>query len=519
MNPKRLSLIVVSISLILAGGQAINAAPYYHSLVLDESTFKLGDTFIRPPVLWKTYTFQVDRIPVAACLKTEIFHQGTTDLPKISVNGRPAGLLSPRWADLSSRDYEIFFFDRGEGFSQAFDYNNWTTADCWISPDLLKIGENKLIIITARAGTSQADDIKMRNIEVEIRYLDREDKVTDLRRKSRNLPLPYSPGDDQAAYYPPASEEIYININAAGPDELIQLSGMGLKMAVRLIAERTENGPFTDLDDAAIRVAGVGLPQIQQWGERAYCVKPGGEAIVNATDIRIYRELKEIRQLLEKQVGKNEPSEEENHQAETRTREERKKLLEEKQLQSFINALEISNEGIRLQKEKHLKGKKKPSGASAVSVKTLKRGDPVPAFKVKALTGETISLKDLRGEVVLLDFWATWCGPCRPEIPRIREAYLKYHDRGFEVIGISLDKDRKKLEKFIKDNEVSWPQVFDGNGWKSELAKLYGVHSIPRAILLNRETRVYTSKARGKELDRALAELFKDETTVIEKPL
>jgi len=152
-------------------------------------------------------------------------------------------------------------------------------------------------------------------------------------------------------------------------------------------------------------------------------------------------------------------------------------------------------------------------------VKTLKRGDLVPAFKVKALTGETISLKDLRGEVVLLDFWATWCGPCRPEIPRIWEAYLKYHDRGFEVIGISLDKDRKKLEKFIKDNEVSWPQVFDENGWKSELAKLYGVHSIPRPILLNRETRVYTPKARGKELDRALAELFKDETPVIENPL
>jgi len=66
---------------------------------------------------------------------------------------------------------------------------------------------------------------------------------------------------------------------------------------------------------------------------------------------------------------------------------------------------------------------------------------------------------------------------------------------------------------------MNWPQVFDGKGWNNALARLYGIHSIPRAILLNRETRVYTSKARGKELDRALAELFKDETTVIEKPL
>ena len=130
MKLKVLSIILISASLVTTGYATTDAAPYYHSLMLDESTFKLGDTFIRPPVLWKIYTFQVDRIPVAARLKTEIFHQGATDLPKISVNGKPAGVLSPLWADLSSRDYEIFFFDRGEGFSQAFDYNQWTTADC-----------------------------------------------------------------------------------------------------------------------------------------------------------------------------------------------------------------------------------------------------------------------------------------------------------------------------------------------------------------------------------------------------
>ncbi len=382
MKLKVLSIILISASLVTTGYAATDQPAYYHSFLLDESTFKLGDTFIRPPVLRKTYTFQVDRIPIAARLKTEIFHQGSTELPKISVNGKPAGFLSPRWADLSSRDYEIFFFDQGEGFSQAFDYNNWTTADCWISPDLLKIGENKLLITTARAETSQADDIKLRNIEVEIRYLDREDKVTDLRQKSRNLPLPYSSGDNQAE-----------------------------------------------------------IPEKQ----------------------------------------------------------------------THIKSREKSKKEILNQQAKNTKSDKRASGATAVAAKTLKRGDPVPDFNVKRLDGETISLKDLRGKVVLLDFWATWCPPCRPEIPRIREAYQKYHGRGFEVIGISLDKSRKKLEKFIKDKKIIWPQVFDGKGWRTALAKLYGVHSIPRPILLDRETLVYTPNARGKKLDRALAELFKDD--------
>jgi peroxiredoxin/endonuclease III len=1090
MKPKRLSLVVILVSLILAGCATTDVPPYYNSLMLDDSTFKLGDTFIRPPVLWKTYTFQVDRIPVAARLKTEIFHQGSTEMPKVSLNGKPAGILSPRWADLSSRDYEIFFFDRGEGFSQAFDYNTWTTADCWISPDLLKIGENKLLIITARAGTSQADDIKLKNIEIEFRYLDREDNVTDLRRKSRKLPLPYLTDDDPTIYYPPPPAGISVNINAAGPDELMQLPGMGPKTAIRLIAERTENGPFTDLNDAAKRVKRVNSSQIKKWGENAYCGRPGGEATADTVDIGIYRELKEIRQLLKKQNGKKtagksdsgsvcgsssrrgpdeealakiklpaDPTDEEvrnyireirritkdqnsfssqdpqvemltrigpehldmlidtfrlnprrsyhikyainrlaraedkdlilaalprlpdlieavvdngwveearpiliaklkarpdhlptkwvtavasfkdpetyddlknyfiycwspsmvysaikdlpgidltdavaqawerakygrefqtammapvaiefghldaleqavkdidvdsgtrvhnarklvtrftdargsdneirewfkknkdrltfdkekgrfsatgaspsedqaiqptprvegdfhlaaelkkgryghaavtinddiyviggsgrggllgsvekfdpekgtvetvtekllprryltaeswddkiyilggvardqdkkmsgptavvecydpasgavttlapmphprrtvasivsdgkiyviggslvdgervgtvdiydiaadswsegemmptarecdlvlrdgtiyalggydgknslpvfeaydiqsnrweklpdlpfplsahhavsdsdniytfghyddkervssfdfktakwrmidtgyapsrhnavvivgdtvyvtggnissagSHldsiqkaavsflkKAPTRTVKALKSAREQRQKQAFINALEMSNEGIRKQQEKNSKGEKNPAGESAVSAKTLKRGDPVPDFNVKTLDGETISLKDLRGKVVLLDFWATWHGPCRPEIPRIREAYLKYHDRGFEVIGVSLDKDRKKLEKFIEEKKVAWPQIFDGKGWNSALARLYGVHSIPRPILLDRETRVYTPNARGKELDRALAELFKD---------
>jgi len=184
--------------------------------------------------------------------------------------------------------------------------------------------------------------------------------------------------------------------------------------------------------------------------------------------------------------------------------------LEQKQKEAFINAVEKSNAGIRKQRKKDLAAEKSLSEDKPVSAKNLKKGDPVPDFKAETLDGQTISLHDFRGKVVLLDFWATWCGPCRPEIPRIRESYLKYHDRGFEVIGISLDKDRKKLETFIEEKKVIWPQIFDGKGWNSALARLYGVHSLPRPILLDRETRVYMPNARGKHLDRALEKLFKD---------
>ncbi len=196
--------------------------------------------------------------------------------------------------------------------------------------------------------------------------------------------------------------------------------------------------------------------------------------------------------------------------APTRTAKAPKSALEQRQKQAFINAVEISNAGIRQQRKKDPAAKNNLSEDSTVSAKSLKQGDPVPDFEAETLGGETISLKDFRGKVVLLDFWATWCGPCRPEIPRIREAYLKYHNRGFEVIGVSLDKDRKKLEKFIKENKVNWPQIFDGKGWNSALARLYGVHSIPCPILLDRETRVYMPNARGKCLDRALEKMFKD---------
>jgi thiol-disulfide isomerase/thioredoxin len=94
----------------------------------------------------------------------------------------------------------------------------------------------------------------------------------------------------------------------------------------------------------------------------------------------------------------------------------------------------------------------------------LKPGVVFPDFNEKDLAGEPLSIAKFKGKVVLVDFWATWCGPCRGELPNVLAAYKKYHDKGFEIIGISLDRDENALKSFIKENGMVWPQYFDGLG-------------------------------------------------------
>ena len=104
-----------------------------------------------------------------------------------------------------------------------------------------------------------------------------------------------------------------------------------------------------------------------------------------------------------------------------------------------------------------------------------------------ALDGQSIDLSQLKGKVVLIDFWATWCGPCVGEVPKVTAAYEKFHSQGFEVIGISFDKDRARLEQFIKENGMPWPQYFDGKGWENEFGKKYGITSIPTMWLVGKD--------------------------------
>jgi len=136
---------------------------------------------------------------------------------------------------------------------------------------------------------------------------------------------------------------------------------------------------------------------------------------------------------------------------------------------------------------------------------SLVKGATFPDFSEKDLAGKPLSIAGVKGKVVLVDFWATWCGPCVAELPNVLKAYEKHHAAGFEIVGISLDSDRKKLETFIKQKNMTWPQFFDGQGWQNKLGQKYGVNSIPATYLLDSEGKIIGNNLRGDALETAVA--------------
>jgi peroxiredoxin len=135
----------------------------------------------------------------------------------------------------------------------------------------------------------------------------------------------------------------------------------------------------------------------------------------------------------------------------------------------------------------------------------LVEGSPFPDFNEKDTAGQPLSIAGYKGKVVLIDFWATWCGPCVAELPNVIKAYEKNHRQGFEIIGISLDSDQKKLETFVKQKKMNWQQYFDGQGWQNKLAQQYGVNSIPATYLLDRQGKIIAKGLRGENLETAIA--------------
>lgn len=135
-------------------------------------------------------------------------------------------------------------------------------------------------------------------------------------------------------------------------------------------------------------------------------------------------------------------------------------------------------------------------------------GAVAPDFEQNTPDDQSMKLSDLRGKVVLVDFWASWCGPCRRENPHVVKLYDKYKSKGFEVLGVSLDRTKDKWEKAITKDKLTWSHVSDLKGWKNKVAKQYSVTSVPHTILLDQEGRILARNLRGADLDAKLKELF-----------
>ena len=135
-------------------------------------------------------------------------------------------------------------------------------------------------------------------------------------------------------------------------------------------------------------------------------------------------------------------------------------------------------------------------------------GEKIAGFEQNSQFGKPVSVSDFKGKYLLVDFWASWCVPCRQENPAVIAAYQKYKSKGFEVLGVSLDSDKKAWLKAIKADGLKWTHVSDLGGWENAVSRMFNIRSVPSNILIDGNGVILATNLRGEELDKKLAEIF-----------